>query len=449
MMMKLRVSTHSRFCYLLFFVLVSGGLRLAEGQSPTVPTSSYVDQMRGTGIDQLVEMALSRNADLLATRQRIAEAQGLLRQSAFRTNPAIEASYGTGSALGSRGERDLSLGYSHIFELGGKRARRIEVSELGLKLAELDVADRERQIRADVKSRYAEALAAIRNLEITERQLGLNRETFQITQARVQQGEAPALDQGLLQVEVGRLESDRALVDNQVVRDLLAIKPLTGIALDEPLTLQGDLRAPQASATLADALSRAIASRPDLAAVRLEESLRDAETRAAKAEAVPNLVGTTRYTRTNSRSDQFGLNGAGAPAPIRDTDNILTAGISIILPLRNRNQGNIQAAEARTQSARLRRQYLEQVVRQEVTAAFGRFAAARRSLEIFDKTVLDRAQQNVQTIRAAYNVGELRLFDVLNEQRRLVDTQRAYTDVLREYFLSVVELERAIGAPLP
>lgn len=447
-MMTSKLNIYSWFLSAVILIGASHSARIARGQTPAAPTS-YIDPTRGTGIDQLVEMALSRNADLLATRQRIAEAQGLLRQSAFRTNPAIEASYGNGAPLGSPGEREFSVGYSHIFELGGKRTRRIEVSELGLKLAELEVADRERQIRADVQSRYAEALAAIRNFEITDRQLGLNRETFQVTQARVQQGEAPAVDRGLLQVEVGRLESDRALAENQVVRGLLAIKPLAGIALDQPLTLQGDLRTQPASLTLADALAKAIAARPDLAAVRIEESLRDAETRAAKAEAVPNLVGTARYTRINSRFDQLGLNNAGTPVPLRDTDNTLTAGVSITLPLSNRNQGNIQAAEARTKSAQLRRQYLEQVIKQEVTAAFSRFEAAKRSLEIFNKNVLDRAQDNVRIIRAAYTAGELRLFDVLNEQRRLTDTQRAYTEVLREYFVSVVELERAIGARVP
>lgn len=445
--MTSKLNLHSWFSTALLLVGISYS-SVARGQAPTAPPS-YIDQTRGTGIDQLVEMALNRNAELLATRQRIAEAQGLLRQSAFRTNPAIEASYGNGAPLGSPGQQEFSVGYSHIFELGGKRTRRIEVSELGVKLAELEVADRERQIRADVQSRYAEALAAIRNFEIIDRQLSLNRETFQVTQARVQQGEAPALDQGLSQVEVGRLESDRALAENQVARDLLAIKPLVGIALDQPLTLQGDLRRPPASLTLNDALSKALASRPDLAAVRMEESLRDAETRAAKAEAVPNLVGSARYTRTDLRFDQLGLNGAGAAVPLRDTDNMLTAGVSITLPLRNRNQGNIQAAEARTRSAQLRRQYLEQVVRQEVTAAFTRFEAAKHALDILDKNVLGRAQENVQIIRAAYNAGELRLFDVLNEQRRLTDTQRAYTEVLREYFVSVVELERAIGERVP
>lgn len=422
----------------------------AFGQSSVPSSSSYVDQTRGTGIEQLVTTALGQNADLLSTRQRLTEAQGLLRQSAFRTNPAIEVSYGDGAPVGSGANlREMSLGYSHIFELGGKRQRRIEVSEWGIKLAELEIADRERQIRADVKSRFGEALSAIRNLQFTEQLLDVNRETLQITQARVGQGEAPAVDQSLLQVDVSRLESDRALGENQVLRNVLALKPLVGMQLDQALPLQGDLRNWRTDLSLADALAKGATVRPDLAASRIEQSLRDAEVRASKAEAVPNLVGTIRYTRSNDLFDQYGLNRSGAVIPIRDLDKMLTAGVSIVLPFRNRNQGNIQAAEARASSAKFRRQYLEQVVAQEITAAYRRFEAGQRARTIFEGTVLDRSENNVRIIRAAYTAGELRLFDVLNEQRRLVDTQRAYTEVLREYFLSVVELERAIGVPLP
>jgi cobalt-zinc-cadmium efflux system outer membrane protein len=219
--------------------------------------------------------------------------------------------------------------------------------------------------------------------------------------------------------------------------------------LEQSLPLQGDLRTWQPKITLPEALAKGAEARPDLAATRLDQSLRDAQVRSAKAEAVPNVVGSVRFTRSNDLFDQLGVTRSGVPVPIRDLDKMLTAGVSITLPTRNRNQGNIQAAEARTTSARLRNQYLEQVVAQEITSAYRRFEAAQRSRSIFESAVLDRSQDNLRIIRAAYSAGELRLFDVLNEQRRLVDTQRAYTEVLREYFLSVVELERAVGASLP
>src|SRR5262245_18431858 len=94
------------------------------------PATAYFDQARGTGVGQLVDMAFRQNADLLATRQRVTEAQGLLKQSGFKPNPSIDVSYGDGARVGSGPNlREMSLGYSHIFQLGGKCQRRTEVSE--------------------------------------------------------------------------------------------------------------------------------------------------------------------------------------------------------------------------------------------------------------------------------------------------------------------------------
>jgi squalene-hopene/tetraprenyl-beta-curcumene cyclase len=44
---------------------------------------------------------------------------------------------------------------------------------------------------------------------------------------------------------------------------------------------------------------------------------------------------------------------------------------------------------------------------------------------VFSKTVIQPAQESVNVLRASYSAGEVRLFDVLTEQRRLIDTQKA------------------------
>lgn len=427
---------------------VAGGYDPRENSNMSPLMAKYVDPVRGTGVEELIQMALTRNADLLAARQRINEAQGLLLQAGFRPNPGFEVSVTNGSILGSLGERELTLGYAHTFELGGKRERRVEVAQLGAELAQLEIANHERQLKADIKARYGEALAAARNLETAARLFELNQQGYRLTQLRVREGEAAPFEQGLLQVEIGRVESDRLLFENQVARAILELKTLAGMNLDEPLRLSGDLSVPPITISLADAIERALIERPDLKAARLEEKLAEAEVRLAHAEAIPNLIGFVRYARVRSRFDQLGLTGAGALVPIRDTDNVLSAGVSITLPVRNRNRGNIQAAVARREAAHLRRQFVEQVVRREVNAAYSRYESARRALEIFSQRVLGQSEDNLRIIRAAYNLGELRLFDVINEQRRLIDTQKAYTEVLKEYYLALVELERAIGEPL-
>ena len=353
-----------------------------------------------------------------------------------------------GSVLRSPGERDYTISYAHTFELGGKWNRRVEVGQLVEELASLEVADQERLLKASVKTRFGEALAFIQNLEIAEQLLQLNEQGYRIAQARVEKGEAAELEERLMRVEVNRARSDQMLLNNQVERAILELKRLAGLGLDEPLKLSGRLDVPPVEISLAQAMGRALNKRPDLQAARLAERLSEAELRAALAEGIPNLLGFLEYSRISSRFGSYGLSGSGQLVPMRGTDNILAAGISINLPFRNRNQGNVQAAQARTSAASLRSAYAEQVVRQEVEAAYTRYETARRALGTFNRGVMQESLDNLKIVRAAYQFGELRILDVLNEQRRFTDTQRAWTDLLREYYLALVELERATGESL-
>lgn len=410
----------------------------------------YVVESGGETLTGLVDASLARNGDLLAARQRVAETQGLLVQSRLRVNPSIDASITSGRLLNSPGEREVAIGYSHVFELGGKRERRAEAAGLVVELATLEVADRERLLKAEVKTRFAEALAAARNLASAEQLFELNQQSYSIARTRTREGEGTPLEEGLLRVEVNRIASDRLVFANQIERAVLALKVLAGRRLDESLRLAGALAVPEVRLTVEEAIGRALATRSDYKAARLEETLAGAEVRVARSEAVPNLVASTRYSRAVSRFDQYGYPGAaGGPlVPIRDADNLVTGGVSINLPLRNRNQGTIQAATARGHGAALKRQYLEGVIRQEVAAAFARYRTAGEALGVFSQGVVEQSRDNVRILRAAYDLGEIRLFDVINEQRRMVETQRAHTDLLREAFLAAVDLERATGSAL-
>jgi cobalt-zinc-cadmium efflux system outer membrane protein len=63
--------------------------------------------------------------------------------------------------------------------------------------------------------------------------------------------------------------------------------------------------------------------------------------------------------------------------------------------------------------------------------------------------VLDPSTSSLSVIREAYKLGQLRLLDVLNEQRRLVDTQLAYIDAQADAARTKAEVERALGGTHP
>lgn len=417
----------------------------ARGMSAT---SQFISATQGLNIEQLVELALTRNGDLLATRQRTVEASGLLRQAGFRPNPVLETEFGTGSATGSSGEREFSVGYGHVFELGGKRDRRVDVGSAGLELARLEVAERERTLRAELQERYIAAMASIRNLEAVAQHLEITQQSFKVTQRRVSEGESPRVEQMVLQAEVGRLEADRLILTSDVQQEMLALRVVAGMELGEPIVLRPDGDRPPTSLSLTEALERGLSSRPDLAAARQEETRSAAEVRLAHAERVPDFAALFRYTDSQTSFDQFGMTSTGALAPIRDRDRTLTGGVSITLPLLARNQGQIEAARARETASALRRDYISKSIEAEIRGAYGRYLAAREAVSVFQKTVIQPSQESVTVLRASYTAGEVQLFDLLAEQRRLIDTQKAYTEAIRQEALARVALERAIGVPL-
>ena len=103
---------------------------------------------------------------------------------------------------------------------------------------------------------------------------------------------------------------------------------------------------------------------------------------------------------------------------------------------------------ARQTAAKFRREHLELTIPIEVEAAWRRYQAARNTVAILNRGVLDESEKNLSVIRQAYNLGQLRLLDVLNEQRRLLETQLSYIDSEAELARSVAELERAAGGDL-
>lgn len=400
------------------------------------------------GLDDLVQGAIERNRELLAARERIREAQGLLRQAGVRLNPTIEIEGATGRPLGTRGEEEYSAGYFYPLETGNKRAKRVRVAEQTIALAEAEVAERTRQLSFDVKTRAIEALAEREKSAALERLLRVTREAHRLTEGRVREGDAPRLDQQLLLVEQNRTEAQRTLSAGRAEAAVVELRRLIGLPSTQEIPMGEGIPAETRSPELKTLQDIATKDRPDVRIARILESQGTSEVTLAEAQGLPDVTLSARYTHRNSQFDQFGVTADGSLAPLRNRDNIVTFGASIPLFTRGKNQGNVEAAAARAAGSRYRREYLESNVPLEVEAAYRRWSAAKKTLALYDGGIVTQSENNLNVIRQAYGLGQLRLLDVLNEQRRLVETELAYIDAKADLARSVAELERATGANL-
>lgn len=418
-------------------------------QPPTQPsvrlTSAEFVGQDGLSVERLLELGASRRADLLAARQRLAIAEGRLRQARLRPNPTLDAEYGSPRFLGGEPESGLSIGVSQVFELGGKRRRRVAVAELELAQIRAEVLALERQLAVGIRAAYTSALAAARQLDVLERLIAGNEEIVRVTEARLKEGDVAPLDVNLVRVENDRLKVQAIQARNELETQLLQLRTLIGADVAESLRLapQPD-RPPRFDAGLGELTELALKERADLQAARLGEELGNARINLAKANAVPNVAGVVRYTRNKQIIDLPGNYGGAS-----NLDGELTFGVSVDIPIFNRNQGEIASATGERLQATRNREFLEASVKRDVAVAYRRYRAAAESLVLYTTQILPRSEENLRSVRAAYGLGEFSVFEVVNEQRRLAENVTNYNQTLRDYYTALTELETAIGRELP
>lgn len=403
---------------------------------------NYYNAQDGISLNELIKRALDTNQDLAAARLEIEKAKARLAQAKLRPNPTLEFEQESGRLVGNGGDSNFTVGASLPIEIYGRREARINFAQIEIQASEAEVRNRERILTNNILTNYAEALGALREIDTLEKVLELDMQTTKFVQIRVNEGETAPLELNLLQAEVERLRSRRQLAEGKLQSSLTGLKMLTGIPFEEPLRLREQINTailPTLPKTREEAVEIALRNRPDVLLTRIEEQVATAGLRLVRANSKPDVTAYTRYSQGRSVIDTSIGN-----FPQRDRS--LTFGVAIGIPLFNKNQGAKTEAEISIKQAQSRREFAERVVRSEILSAYQRFEAASRAVMTLEQSAIPRSMQNVETFRRVYEIGEIKITDLIAEQRRLLDASRDLTEALTEKYRAQADLQIALGA---
>ena len=432
--------------WLLMMVAMVSTLSLSAQEVQPRPASDFLDLQQGVTEAELVTRALASNPTLAAQRQQIEMAKGDVTQARLRKNPSLILG---GLKEVNGGDNSFNVGGMLPLELYGRRARRTEVAQSKEDATQQSVADQERLLTGQVRARFGEALASIRNLMFVEQLLQVNRDFLKLMEDRVREGATPTLDADETRVEVNRIETLRIDYQAKAEVTLLALKETVGIDPEESIRLKGELELAPHYYDQKQLLQLAIGRRPDLAFQRANEALARAELRLDQATAKPDASVFGGYQRPDSGFSQQGFDAAGNLTPIRQTFNYATFGLNIDLPLFNRNQGAAIADKAAIQAAHSQVAAVDLNLRHEVSQSLIRFNAAEARVAVYRSGVRDQANHNLDVVRQTYRYGRTTLLDVIAEQRRYIDIETGYTDILLDAYAARIALEQAVGTTLP
>jgi cobalt-zinc-cadmium efflux system outer membrane protein len=428
----------------------------AHGQvtaQPPAPHSSarastkYLNTQGGKSADELVELALANNGEVLAMRRETEAGEALIRQARLRPNPSVSLS-GT-RQIGGMGDNSLMVEGAMPLELGGRRGARIRVAERELAIRQQALAERERQLAAEVRAKFGESVAAILKLAFAEEVLSLAIRNFELVSARVTEGRRPPLEESMEVVELNRIRALREINEGTVEVSLFELRNLVGLDPTEPLVLNGDLETLRTSLpTQLIAEVQALRTRTDLLGAIAVEQLAAARLDQARSEGKVDADAMIGYQRMRSGFPLLGIEeGTGALLPIEQRMNFFTFGVRLNLPLWNRNQGMVAAAELEVEAARDRREFGELTIKREVAAAYARYNRAFRAMEIYRVGVRDRAAENLDVVRQTYELGSKTLLDYISEHHRFIEIENGYIDARLAAYLALVEILKVTNDP--
>lgn len=351
-------------------------------------------------------------------------AEARVRQARVRPNPNLSLTaenVGGSGPYSGFGAADLSLSFSQDLELWGRRPARVNVARaeagsaaLRRDLALIDVGGR-------LALAYAEAEAAQRRTRLAEEGLSLALADARAALALVEQGREPLLRgvQAESEAAAARAGLDEARAERQA-----ALARLTAVAM---------LPAPATSID-ASLLDAAVSVQPT--PVDGAPTVRVAESEAAAAER------RIQVERINARPDVTA--SVGVTRYGQEDEAALTLGLSLPLPLFNRNRGNIDAARAELRAAQARVLQARQDADADRSAATARLAASGSRVSAADAGV-KAAEEAYRLSRLGAEAGRISQLELRVSRTALINARSAAVDARLSRVRAEIDLARLEG----
>lgn len=425
-------------------LLMCGSLTRGAGAQAVPPPSgaSFVDLQNGLSLEEAIARALDQEASLRGARAAVDVARAQEAQARRRRN--IDVSVEIREQPGGTDNQTM-IGAEWPLELF-RRSSRASVADRETSAVQLSVADRERLLVADVRARFGDLVAAVRELTSFEELIAVTRRQLEMLRARVDEGASPPLERDVLDVELRRLQAESYTRTGQADRAALELKRLLNMAPADVLRVRDTLEGLVSSEVPSQTGARdAAGGRPDVREAEARIGIADARIERAERDGRFDVSVFAGYMRMDTGFSQFGVTPAGAPERVRGLTHFVTGGALVTLPVFDRRQGEVAAARAERTRALALHQAARLAALTEIEIARVVDQRAHEAVALYGTGIRALARQNLTVMAESYELGRLTVFDVLAEQRRFLEVERAYTQTLRAAFEARTELRRAIG----
>lgn len=378
-------------------------------------------------MEQAIRTGFAHRPELAIAECDIQAAGGRMLQAGLRPNPQLTTEVENFAGSGSRRafqSTETTLQVSQLIELGRKRAKRESLASSERDLVVWDKEAKRLDVITDIRKAFFEVLANQTRVSLAEDQAALAKSVLDGVTQMVKAGKVSPIEQSRTMVAMNRADLVVVEMRNQlkVARQHLAMQWGDADATFE--RVEGALDSLPPRPALSE-LEQQVNNHPALARWPDEMQRRKNELELASAAALPDLA------------------VSGGVRHFADNDDVgVVVGISVPLPLFNRNQGAILAAQANMEAADASLEVARRTLLTEIRDQYQALTTAAATEESLRYQTLPIAQQVYEATTTGYRQGKFGLLEVLDAQRTLFESRREHVEAKSSYQIAIAELER-------
>ncbi len=403
---------------------------------------NYEGPASGLTIDQAIELLMKQNLDLIAYRMEVPMADADILTASLRNNPIFYADYqllpyGHYSFLRPGGPQQSDVNINYPLDITGKRRAHTQQYRMAKRVTEAQLQDAVRNLIDNLYTVYVDAVSAALTVKFSETYAtGIRRLEERMGQlyrgGQVKESDLLAVRAKREQAELQVREALQAKfkANRRVILMLnLSFDDAEAFEVRDPI---GKLRpAPMKREEL---IRAALEIRPDLHAIKMGIKRSEADIRAAKADAYPDVfVLYQPYTFQNNT--YLGVQSAYS----------WTLGLTATVPLYNRNQGNIARAKINRDQTAVQAASTERQVVSDVLDAEQELRQSLISVQEFQNEIIPANRKMRDSAYKLYRAGESSILDFLEAQLSYNEAVKQYRDALVRHRRAILDLNTAVG----
>ena len=404
----------------------SQGLPPGPAVGERAPQSAAAAAAEPLSLAKAIELALEGNPEVAAAKRQWEATEGQVLQGRSRPNPELAYSLEDTRSKTRTQSWQLNL----PVELGGKRAARTKAAEKTREQAQAQLAELQATVRANVAAAYFDVLTAQERLVLARDSAALAKSSTDTVSKRVAAGKVSPVEESKARVAEAGVRVELAQAASEQRNALSRLFALLG-RIDAPYTvLEGKAENLPSVPSLAD-LQPLISSAPGVVLARIEVDRRKALTALEQSKRVPDVTVSVGMQRSNETQR-----------------NVLLFGVSVPLPIFDRNQGNLLEALKLEDKARDELQAATVRLHSEVAQARERLSTITAEVQSLQQEVLPGAKSAYDAATIGFENGKFNFLEVLDAQRTYFTAKSQYLKALGEAHRAAADIDRLLGASM-